>query len=283
MSTSASPTNVAHPPPAEATDELLYEKADGIAVITLNRPERGNAVHPDLQPHLREVWADVHDDPDVRAAIITATGDRHFCTGADLVKASGRKSMAANRTRGEVVRWSSRQNDVWKPVIAVVNGAVAGAGLHFVVDADIVVAERQATFLDTHVNVGLVGGLENVGLSKRLPLGTALRMSLQGRDFRLTAERAFQLGLVDELVETGEGLAAGRLIARSIAKNSPQAVALTQQALWQSLEMSYSAALEHAWSLIRLHWAHPDTVEGPRAFVERREARWDPDPDARRT
>src|SRR5205085_11315077 len=79
-------------------------------------------------------------------------------------------------------------------------GAVAGAGLHFVVDSDIVVASTDAQFLDTHVNVGMVGGVENVGLAKRLPLGTALRMTLQGRNYRLTADRAYQLGLVEEVV-----------------------------------------------------------------------------------
>jgi enoyl-CoA hydratase/carnithine racemase len=144
------------------------------------------------------------------------------------------------------------------------------------------VAAENASFLDSHVNIGFVGGLENVALARRVPLGTALRMSLQGRDFRLDAARAHQLGLVDELTPTGGALDTAIAIARSMARNSPQAMALTQQAIWASLEMGQEQALHHAWSLIRLQWSHPDFIEGPRAFAERREPVWNPDPDARR-
>jgi enoyl-CoA hydratase/carnithine racemase len=136
--------------------------------------------------------------------------------------------------------------------------------------------------MDTHVSVGMVGALENVGLAKRLPLGTALRMTLQGRDFRLPAARAHQLGLVDELVETpAQALPAALEIAGSLLKNSPQAMTLSKQAVWGSLERGYADALEHAWGLLRLHWGHPDFSEGPRAFGEKREPRWNPDPNAR--
>lgn len=261
---------------------LIYEKAEGIATITLNRPDRGNAWHAGMAPLVRAIWEDVRDDPEVRVAIVTGAGERHFCTGQDVGVAADDGAVASNRPLDEEVRWTARQNRVWKPVVAAVNGTVAGGGLHMVVDADIVVAAENARFIDTHVNVGMVGGLENIGLAKRLPLGTALRMSLQGRDFKLDAKRAYELGLVDELTPAGGALEGAREIARSIAANSPQAVALTQQAIWGSLEMSYREALEHAWALIRLHWAHPDFVEGPRAFGERRDPVWNPDPDARR-
>ena len=260
---------------------LIYEKSEGVATITLDRPERGNAWHAGMAPAVRALWEDVRADPEVRVAIVTGSGERHFCTGQDVGVAAADGAVAANRPLEEEVRWTARQNRVWKPVIAAVNGTVAGGGLHMVVDADVVVAAENARFIDTHVNVGMDGGLENIGLAKRLPLGTALRMSLQGRDFKLGARRAYELGLVDELVPEGGALAAAREIATSIAANSPQAVALTQQAIWGSLEMPYREALEHAWALIRLHWSHPDFVEGPRAFGEGREPRWNPDPDAR--
>lgn len=262
---------------------LKYEKEGPIAIITLNRPERGNSMHKGMFAPIRAIWEDVRKDTDIRVVIVTGAGDRHFSTGADVGIASEDASVASNVQLDQSVFWSARHNKVWKPVIAAVNGIVAGGGLHHVVDADIVVAAENAQFLDTHVNVGMVGGLENIGLAKRLPLGTALRMSLQGRDFRLSAERAYQLGLVDELVPQGQALSKAKEIAASIAKNSPQAVTLTQQAIWNSLEMGYEASLHYAWSLIRLHWAHPDFVEGPRAFVEKREPKWNPDPDAMRS
>jgi len=128
----------------------------------------------------------------------------------------------------------------------------------------------------------MVGALENIGLAKRLPLGTALRMTLQGRDFRLPAERAYQLGLVDELVETpAEVLPAAIAIAQSMLKNSPQAMALSTQAVWGSLERGYGDALDAAWGLLRLHWSHPDFLEGRRAFAEKRDPNWNSDPNAR--
>lgn len=262
---------------------LIYDKEGPVATITLNRPERGNSMHQGMFGSIRAIWEDIRTDDAIRVVIVTGAGDRHFSTGADVGIAASERSVAANAPLDQTMFWSARHNKVWKPVIAAVNGTVAGGGLHHVVDADIVIASDHVQFLDTHVNIGMVGGLENIGLAKRLPLGTALRMSLQGRDYRLSAERAYQLGLVDELVPRGQALEKAREIALSIAKNSPQAMALTQQAIWGSLDMGYEQSLNHAWSLIRLQWSHPDFVEGPRAFVEKREPQWNADPDATTT
>jgi E-phenylitaconyl-CoA hydratase len=266
-------------------DGLRYERRDdGVAVITLDRPERGNSLAPAMQAVVRAIWADVRDDPAIRVAVVTAAGERHFCTGFDVGEAEAEDADAVfnNRPLEEAVHWSPYQNRVWKPVICAVQGLCVGGGLHFVVDADVVVASRNARFMDAHVNVGMVGAIENVGLARRLPLGTALRMTLQGRDFRLPAERAWQLGLVDELVGTpAEVLPAALEIAASMLKNSPQAMALSKQAVWGSGERGYRDALEAAWGLLRLHWGHPDFREGPRAFAEKREPRWNPDPNAR--
>jgi len=265
---------------------VVYEKRDGIAILRLDRVERGNALTPAMQPVIRAVWEDVRDDPAVRVAIVTASGERHFCTGFDVAEAGGDDSdeIFADRPLAEAVFWSPQQNRVWKPVICAVNGLCVGGGLHFVVDADIVLASRNAAFLDAHVNVGMVGALENVGLARRLPLGTALRMTLQGRDYRLSAERAHQLGLVDELVEAPADLLPLALaMARGMLGNSPQAMALSKQAVWGAVEHGYHDALERAWDLLRSHWQHPDFTEGPRAFVEKRAPRWNPDPKARRS
>ncbi len=263
---------------------VLYERIDHIAFITLNRPERGNSLAPEMQPVFRAIWSEVRDDPWIRVAVVLAAGERHFCTGFDVSEAEGddAESVFNNRPVAEAVHWSPHQNRVWKPVICAVNGLCVGGGLHFVVDSDIVIASRNAAFVDTHVNVGMVGALENVGLAKRLPLGTALRMTVMGKSYRLKAERAHQLGLVDELVESpGDLRVAAEEMARAILQNSPQAVSLSKQAVWGSLERGYGDALEYAWSLLRIHWAHPDFEEGPRAFGEKREPDWNPDPNAR--
>jgi enoyl-CoA hydratase/carnithine racemase len=230
-----------------------------------------------MVPVFKAIWEDVRDDDDVRCAIVTGAGDRHFCTGADVgVVAETGKVAAGDGPLQEEVFWTARRNRVWKPTVCAVNGTCASGGLHFVVDADVVVASRNASFLDTHVNVGMVGAIENIGLAQRLPLGTALRMTLQGRDFRLTAQRAHELGFVDELVDPDELMPTATSIAQSIARNSPRAVQLSQEAVWGAVYSDYEAALAYGWRLIQMHWAHPDFEEGPRAFAEGRDPEWTP-------
>jgi enoyl-CoA hydratase/carnithine racemase len=165
-------------------------------------------------------------------------------------------------------------NDVWKPVFCMVNGAVAGGGLHLVAQADIVVAEPAAVFLDTHVNVGMVGAIENVELLDRLPLGTVLLMTLAGRGYRLTGERAHQLGLVDVLAGAGEGLAEADRIAALIAENSPSAVQASKRAVWSAVRTGRAERLALGWRLIQEQWDHPDFREGAAAFTERRTPVW---------
>ena len=107
-------------------------------------------------------------------------------------------------------------------------------------------------------------------------------MTLLGRHYRMSAERAFALGLVDELVESpADALETARAMAAQMLENSPQAMALSKQAIWGSLEQGYTPSLEHGWELVKRHWSHPDFREGPRAFGEKRPPRWNPDPDAR--
>ncbi len=262
-----------------------YERRDHIAFITLTRPERGNSLSPAMHAVARAIWSEVRDDDDIRVAVVTGAGERHFCTGFDVSEAEGDAvdDVFMNRPLSESVFWSPHHNRVWKPVICAVNGLCVGGGHHFVVDADIVVASRNAAFMDTHVNVGMVGALENIGLAKRLPLGTALRMTLMGKAYRLSAERAHQLGLVDELRESPD--AARQLaeeLARELLRNSPQAMSLSKQAVWGGLERGYSEAQAYAWGLLKQMWSHPDFAEGPRAFMERRTPVWDPSPDARK-
>jgi E-phenylitaconyl-CoA hydratase len=258
---------------------LIYEKRDHIAYITIDRPDRANTLHSSMVEPIKAIWAEVRDDPWIHCSVVTATGDRFFSTGADVGAVASRGGVSAGkRPLTEEVHWSPRQNRVWKPTVTAVNGMVAGAGLHFVVDADIIVAAEHAVFLDTHVNVGMVGAIENIGLAKRLPLGSALRMTLCGKKYRMPAQRAYELGLVDEVVPGDKLLETADEIAHQIAANSPAAVQLSMQCLWASVEMPYTQSLEYAWALLRMHWDHPDFKEGPRAFAEKRDPVWYEEP-----
>jgi E-phenylitaconyl-CoA hydratase len=255
--------------------EILYEKEGHIATIVLNRPQRGNALTPTMHATMREIWRDVQEDDHVRVAIVTGAGERHFSTGADVdvIADRGRVSQGPGPLATEVF-WSPRNAHVLKPVICAVNGLCAGAGLHFVADADIVLASPNACFMDTHVNVGMVGGVENTALAYRLPLGSVLRMTLMGKEYRMPAARAYQLGLVDEIFESDQLMPAAVEMGAAIAANSPAAVQRSKQAVWQSREMGYSHALEYGWAMVRMHWSHPDFREGPQAFREKRPPNW---------
>lgn len=251
---------------------LLLDVQGHVALITFNRPDRGNALSLEMRTMLQAAWQQVKDDSSIRVAVLTGVGQRHFCTGADVDALSG--DAAVDAPLGESVRLTSLQNTVWKPVICAVNGMAAGGGLAFVVDADITVASRNATFFDTHANIGHVGAVGNIGLARRLPFGTAARMTYQGKSYRLSAERAYCLGFVEEVVESDQLLDTALALASDIAKNSPAAISTSKQALWQAEDLPYHQALEFGWLLTRKHWAHPDAQEGPRAFSERRDPIW---------
>lgn len=262
---------------------LVFEVEDGVALITLNRAERGNALCPAMLIALEQAWERVKNDPAIRVAIITGAGERHFCTGADVGSLQVGSGGLQNQTYAAANRFSPRMAHVGKPVICVVNGLCNGGGLHFVADSDIVVAARASEFMDSHVSVGQVSALETQGVARRAGVGAALLMALAGRRYRMSAERAWTLGMVDLLEDdAASALARAREIAALIAANSPQAMALTKQAIWATVEMNDPAASAYGWELLKSHWAHPDFEEGPKAFAERRAPVWNTDPNARR-
>ena len=256
---------------------------DGVAWLTLDRPEVGNSLSPGMLRALERAWARLEADRDVRVIILTGAGERHFCTGADVAGVEVGKGGLNNVSYGEANRFTPRMCHVSKPVICVLNGLVNAGGLHFVADADIVIAAAHVSFTDTHVSIGLVSALESIGLARRAGVGTALLLGLCGRDYRMTADRAFALGVVD-LLEPDVEAARTRAqdLAEMIKRNSPRAVALTKRAIWASTEMADPAAAIYGWELLKSQWSHPDFEEGPRAFQEKRLPVWDPDPNSRR-
>jgi enoyl-CoA hydratase/carnithine racemase len=260
-------------------DTLGYEIADGVATITLNRPERHNAFNVAMAGELRSVWNEVKTDPDVVCAIVTGAGEKAFCTGMDVADvASGAAKRTAGVSRGETPwnQLTAVQNRCWKPVITAINGMVVGGGLHFVTDSDLIVCAEHATFFDTHVKVGLIAGLEPVGLARRIPLEAVLRMALLGGSERLTARQALELGLVGEVLPAADVMPRARELAAKISQHSPTALARSKQVIWEGLDMGLDAALENAWHAINGHNAHPDLKEGAVAFVEKRKPRWEP-------
>jgi enoyl-CoA hydratase/carnithine racemase len=255
-------------------ETVAYSVTDGIATVRLNRPERLNAINQQMHLELPQVWQAFRQDPEARVAVVTGAGDRAFCSGADVADLP-QLDFADPAGRAQV-RWSPLQNRVWKPVICAVNGLVVGGGLHFVADADIVLAAEHATFCDSHVSVGLVAGLEPISLLPRLPMQALLRLVLMGAGERLGADRARDLGLVGEVLPGDRLEARARDLAAIIAGNCPSAVATSKRLLWEALEQPIPAALDAAWRAIAAHNQGPDFAEGIAAFRGRRQPRWLP-------
>jgi enoyl-CoA hydratase/carnithine racemase len=173
------------------------------------------------------------------------------------------------------VHFTAWHQRVWKPVITAVNGICAGGGFHWVADADIVIAASDAQFFDPHVSIGQVVAIEAIGLIRKMPVEAVMRMALVGRYERMAAERAYELGMISQIVDPPEQLReAAQELAERIARNSPAAMAATKRALWGALEHGLTDACRAGAAELVSMWGHPDQEEGPRAFAEKRDARW---------
>jgi enoyl-CoA hydratase/carnithine racemase len=247
-----------------ALSETRYEKKDRIAYVTLDREAAGNSFNVQMCNEMAAIWKDFDRDDDCWVAIVTATGDRFFCTGVDVKE-------SRTRPMGHVWLPVARiMEHLDKPIVCAVNGICCGGGLHFMCDTDIIIGSERAQFFDPHVNVGLVSGWEPIGLSRRIPLNYVLRMALQGKTYRIDAEEAHRIGLVDrvsedpyaEAVEAAGGYAAGPRAALRAAK-----IAIT----WGGrVDLRTGVALERE-SFTDL-FSTEDQKEGMAAFSEKRKA-----------
>lgn len=260
-------------------DTLFIERAGPVAWLSFNRPDAGNSMNARMFDELAEAWPELDCDQDVRVIVVTGVG-KTFSTGLDVTSlASAPETLRAVRKqmREYALRFSPRHQHVTKPVIAAVNGTCAGGGLQFVTDSDFSLCSSNATFFDPHVSVGQTAGYSGFALAKLIPFGAAMRVVLSGRHERLSAQRALELGLVTEVVDPPEQLrAVTQALAERIARNSPAALARSKRAMWRTLQMGLDDACRAATEDIVALWDHPDQAEGPAAFVERREPRWQP-------
>jgi len=257
------------------TDDLRVERRGRVLVVTIDRQERMNALSQQVHDGLRETWASLDGDDTIRSIVITGAGSRAFCTGMDLQAFAERGGpRPAKADVHEELRLTPLHCDVWLPTIVAVNGVCTGSGLHFVADADVVIASTAASFLDTHVSVGQVTAIEPITLLARIGLGNALRLAVLGRHGRMSAEEALRISLVDEVVEPDGLLARAVELAELAATGSPAAIEASKRAIRGALERPMAEALQEGWERLLGHREHPDCFEGPQAFVEKREPRW---------
>lgn len=231
------------------TKAILFEVGDDhVATITLNRPEALNSFNDDMAREITWAWETIRDADDIHAVVLRAAGERAFCTGVDI---KGGATWFASKNVwnfDDPGKWLSPKlhHRVWKPVIAAVHGMCAGGAQYFINEADIIICSDDACFFDPHANGGIVSALEPIGmLARGVPLGDVLRWALMGTEERITSETALRLGLVSEVTPRADLWDRAHEIAASIAARPPKPVQGTVRAIWESLDMNRSMALQN--------------------------------------
>ena len=251
-------------------DTIILEVRDGAALITLNRPAAGNACNAELAARLIGVWDELERNDAVRAVVVTGAGNRHFCTGVDMKGASESSNAGFDR-------WPDIPETFLKPVICAINGVVAGGGWHLVWQSDFAISAPTATFLEPHVSVGWVPLREMLGLGMRAAQGPIRRMAYMGTAERMDAERAYQLGIVTEIVAADALVEHAMKIAATIARQAPLAVSLQKEAFQRAFDMRFTSREMYGHmheKRVRVDWESEDGREGPKAFAEKRAPVW---------
>ena len=241
----------------------------GVATITINRPERLNAMDAEHYAGLSEAWIRVRDDPAVRVAIVTGAGEKSFTTGADIKSFLAAPPALQQMCLTQKEQLLNRGLEVWKPVIAAVNGYCLGGGMTLLMATDIRIAAPHATFSLAEVKRGVVAG--NGGTQRilsQLPYAIGMEMLLTGE--AIDAETAARWGLVNRVVPTGGLLDAARQVAAKIAANAPLAVQAAKELAVRAREMPLGSGLRLEQIVNRVLQFPEDAVEGPKAFAEKR-------------
>ena len=246
-----------------------FHLEDGVALITINRPERLNAMDAEHYKGLSDAWQRVRDDETVRVAIVTGAGERSFTTGADI------KSFVA-APPGLEEMWLTQKDqllnrglEVWKPVIAAVNGYCLGGGMTLLLATDIRLAAPHATFSLAEVKRGVIAG--NGGTQRvlsQLPYAIGMEMVLTGD--AMDAETAARWGLVNRVVPAERLMDEAMAVARKIAANAPLAVQAAKELAIRARDMPLSTGLRFEQVVNRLLQFTEDAAEGPEAFAEKR-------------
>lgn len=250
---------------------LIFEKKDNIAYITINRPEAMNAMDPETYSELSAAWIEVRDDPDVWCSIITGAGEKSFSAGADLKKTIPREPEKWELWQTQNEQILNRGLEVWKPVIAAVNGYCLAGGMTLLLATDVRIAAEHATFGLSEAKRGILPG--NGGTQRtirQLPYPIAMWLLLSGE--RIDAEEALRHGLINEVVPMKNLMAEAERRASIICQNGPLAVRAIKELAVRSQSMSLEQGLRMEVMMQSMLKTTEDAKEGPRAFAEKRKA-----------
>lgn len=249
---------------------VIYEKREHIALVRLKRPDSLNAINREMARELAEIWKDFRDDNNLWVGMVSGEG-RSFCAGADLKEMEiGRWEFRKSLMFGDD-RFAPSNYNVWKPLIAAVHGHVYGAGFWLALECDIRIASEDTKFGIPEGKVGLVTVFAPF-LASYVPRGIAAELLLTGDP--IDAQRAYQLGLVSQVVPLEQLTSAAITVAEAVCSNSPRAQWATKELMCTTRDMDRTSAI----GMVK-HIATPvcnleDTVEAKRAFVEKRKAQW---------
>lgn len=255
-----------------AYETIIYEKKGRVACVTMNRPDTLNALSYQMSEELVNAFQQADDDNDVYVVVLTGTG-RAFNIGADM-KEAARVSRTGETGFGYGGYGAPGRS--LKPVVCAINGMCAGGGLILLGGCDVVICAEDSTFFDPHVERGWLPLGETFGTATSMPYHLAMRMALMGVSERMSAERAYQVGLVSETVPPDKLVERAMEIAGVIATKAPLATRWIRYAMRQiMIEAPHTAAMEEAnkWIHMQVNRSH-DGIEGPRSFAEKRPAQW---------
>ncbi|HXC41628.1 MAG TPA: enoyl-CoA hydratase/isomerase family protein [Burkholderiales bacterium] len=233
-------------------ETLLYEQSpEGVATITLNRPERMNSFNHQMCLDFATIWSGMREDESVKAIVLRAAGERAWCTGVDVTEGFTRHG----RGGGSPDPWSHedpstyigpKSNGVWKPVICAIHGLFAGGAFYWLHESDIVICSDDAAFFDPHVTFGMVAACEPTGMLGRIPYGEIMRIVLMGNDERVSPQTALRIGLVSEITTRDQLWARAHELATTIARKPAAATAGTVRAVWEGRDAPPSRAVLNA-------------------------------------
>lgn len=257
-------------------EHIIVERKEHLTIITLNRPERMNALHPPSHQELHKVLNEYSSDPEQWVCIITGAGEKSFSAGNDLRwQAEHGRDAITEGMKGVDSGFAGlvKRHDCYKPIIAAVNGFALGGGFEIALACDIIIASENASFGLPEPRVGLMAAAGGVHrLPRQVPYHIAMGMMLAGK--RLNAAEAFQRGLVNEVVAQDQLLATAEAWAKEIMLGAPLSLQATKEAATKGLGISLEEAIDTTYPATAAMYQSEDLVEGPKAFAEKRPPVW---------
>jgi enoyl-CoA hydratase/carnithine racemase len=250
-------------------ETLLYEKRDGIGAVTVNRPEKLNALNHQVMHDLRACFEDIQKDDEVRAVILTGSGEKAFVAGADINELAMQTPVTGKETSTRGQRVLDLIEDLGKPVIAAINGYALGGGCELAMACTLRIASENARLGQPEVKLGLIPGYAGTQrLSRLVGKGRAMELILSGEP--INAQEAYRIGLVNQVVPQKDLIAAAETLARKIMSNGPLAVRFAMEAINHGMEMTQEEGEFLEATLFGLCCTTADMKEGTRAFLEKR-------------